>query len=358
MMQKDRDLSFDVFRGFAIIAVVALHAAYMEFFSDTVPKGQWNWNLSFLVTYCQLLTFSVPVFLFISGYWIATKPEIESWGDYKTFLINRLSRVLIPFFFWSVVLLGYAAIQEKRFNLNQILFNLVTGRAAAPYYPYYFILVLARLYVLTPLFQYVNSKQHGPTLIVVLNLIGLLALYLSRIGMISHIPITLPFYLWMIFYELGLLAGSRTDTDEVFLPKNLYFLILPGIFISLLISEMEGLTILSKFKDPFFAAAITRFSSFLYSVFVILCFLAFKKRISRWPDLLVTLGKYSFGIYLIQTPVLNQVAYLVRKSSAIHSFQSLYQLTVVLITISICFIIINVTRKLLPESFCYKILGF
>jgi probable poly-beta-1,6-N-acetyl-D-glucosamine export protein len=349
MMQKNRDLSFDVFRGVAIIAVVAIHAAYMEFSSDTVL----NWQL---VAYCQLLTFSVPAFLFISGYWISTKPIIESWEDYRTFLIKRLSRVLVPYFFWSIVLLWYVAIRDNKFDMYQIIFKLMTGRAAFPYYPYYFIIVIAQLYIITPILQNINRKSYGLISIIILNVLGLLVLYFSRLKLIGHHPITLPFYLWIIFYEIGLLVGRRTS--EVFPPKKIRSLILPGLLISILFSEIEGLTILSKVNDPFFASAITKYSSFLYSVFVILCFLVFKERISRWPELLVTLGRYSFGIYLIHTPVLNQVAYLVRKSSAIHSFQSLYQLTVVLITISICFVMINVTRKLLPESFCGKVLGF
>ncbi|MCJ7655830.1 MAG: acyltransferase, partial [Dehalococcoidia bacterium] len=101
-MQKDRDLSFDAFRGLAIIAVVAIHS--------WIYPTTGVWNLFFIVTYRQLLNFAVPAFIFISGYWISKKP-IKSLEDYKTFLIRRLPRVLIPYFFWSLILLGYEAIK-------------------------------------------------------------------------------------------------------------------------------------------------------------------------------------------------------------------------------------------------------
>ena len=92
-MQKERDSSFDAFRGLATIAVVSIHAAYLVLIDD---------ENQFLTAYSQLLFFAVPVFIFISGYWSAQKPT-GSLADYKTFLTKRLIRVLIPYLFWSFV---------------------------------------------------------------------------------------------------------------------------------------------------------------------------------------------------------------------------------------------------------------
>jgi len=352
-MQKDRDLSFDAFRGVAIIAVVAIHAAYQSFSIRFTPKGQWNFF--FLIAYCQLLNFCVPAFFFISGYWVSKKP-VESWQEYRIFLTGRLGRILVPYFFWSFVLLGYAAIKFHHIDIYQVIFKLMTGRAAEPYYIYYFMVVLAQLYVLTPLLLYLNRKPYGLVFIIVLNVISLLILYLSRMKIIWHHPVTLAFYLWIIFYEMGLLVGARAD--GAFPPKNLRSFILPGILISILVSEVEGFTILSKLNDQFFAASITKYSSFLYSVFIILCFLVLRERFRRWPAFLVTLGRYSFGIYLIHMIFLTRVTGYVQTIHPIYLFQPLHQFIVVSITLLICFILITVARKLLPESFCVKVLGF
>ena len=63
-MQKDRDTSFDAFRGIAIIAVTAIHAIDSDFSRRHSLTGEWNFF--FLVTYRQLLNFAVSVFIFIS----------------------------------------------------------------------------------------------------------------------------------------------------------------------------------------------------------------------------------------------------------------------------------------------------
>jgi peptidoglycan/LPS O-acetylase OafA/YrhL len=353
-MPEDREPSFDAFRGLAVIAVVATHAAFSGFSWKYSPTGRWN--LFFLVAYCQVLNFAVPAFVFMSGYWLSKKP-MKSLEDYKAFLTRRLSRVLIPYFFWSFILLGYAAVKTGDVNGYQIIFKLMTGRACYPYYPYYFILMIAQFYVITPVLHYINRKPYGLTLVLVLNILALSALYLSRLfKVIWHLPDVLPFYSWIIFYEIGLLTGGRDN--KTFVPKNTRLFILPAILFSLLISGVEGMAILSKYNNVFFAVSITRYSSFLYSACIILGFLFVRERFEHWPRLLVTIGKYSFGIFLIHMMVLNRVVNIVQKSNTIYSLQPLYQFIVVLITISICFALISITRKLLPQSFCSKILGF
>jgi surface polysaccharide O-acyltransferase-like enzyme len=352
-MTEDRDLSFDAFRGLAIIAVIAIHTIDTVFPWKSTAMG--GWSLFFVVTYRQLLNFAVPAFIFISGYWLSKKP-INSLEDYKVFLMKRFSRVLIPYFFWSVILLGYAAIREHKFDIYQMIFKLLTGRATTIYF---FIMVISQLYIITPLLHYINRKRYGLMLVLILNVISLLSAYLSRLYFNYWIPVSSAFYSWIIFYEIGLLVGS--SHYKVFAAKKVQLFILPAILVCLLISGLEASILLSKYDNlsaRYFAVAPVKYSSFLYSVCIIIAFLHIRKRLSPRPKFLAALGYYSFGIYLIHIPILNQVANLIQKSSTIYSFQSLYQLTVVLITIAICFILIDVARKLLPESFCRKVLGF
>ena len=65
-MQQDRDISFDAFRGIAIIAVVAIHAFDTDFWVRC--SQPFRWNCFPLIAYRQLLNFAVPAFIFISGY--------------------------------------------------------------------------------------------------------------------------------------------------------------------------------------------------------------------------------------------------------------------------------------------------
>lgn len=347
-MQKERDLSFDAFRGLAIIAVVAIHAT-----SSGYSCGYRN--LHFIVVYRQLLNFAVPAFLFISGYWLSRKP-IKSLEDYKSFLIRRLSRILIPYLFWSSILIGHALIKTHDISVHKIIFTLLIGGASDPYY---FIILLAQLYIMTPLLQYINRKSYGLVLVLTLNIISLLSLYILRLHFnwsITFYWYILPFYSWVIFYEAGLLVGGRDK--KIFIPKNAYLFILAAIFISLLISRLEGTILLLKYNNLRFAVTQVKYSSFLYSACIILGFLFVREHFRYWPKLLIAIGNYSFGIYLIHVIVLNKVVNIVQKSNTIYSLQPLYQPIVVLITILICFILISAARELLPKSFCRKVLGF
>jgi len=344
-------MSFDAFRGLAMIAVIAAHASGAAYSGEYSSTGKWNFF--FLLTYVQLLLFAVPALVFMSGYWSSKRP-IESLQDYRIFLIRKLSRILIPYLFWSFILLGYAAVRTQNIDVYKIALKLLTGRAC---YPYYFIIALVQLYIITPLLHYINRKQYGLILVLVFSVMSLLAVYLSRVyNIIWHLPIYLPFYSWIMFYEIGLLMGTRRNKATT--AKNINFYVLPALIISMLISEIEAIMLVFKYNNLYFAISPVKYSTFLYSICVIIAFVLVRERLKHWPRFLVTIGNYSFGIYLIHIPVLNQVAGFAQKSNVVFSFQPLYQFIVVALTLLTCLIIVGITRRLLPKPFCVKVLGF
>jgi surface polysaccharide O-acyltransferase-like enzyme len=339
-MQKDRDLSFDAFRGLAIIAVVVLHVIYLS--------GYWSSRFLF---YCQLSDFGVPAFIFISGYWAAKKP-VRSLQDYKTYLTQKLTRILIPYLFWSLLLLAYAAIRTGNVNVREIIFKLLTGKAI---FPYFFIILVAQFYVITPLLHYINRRPCGLILVLMVNVISLLLRYLSRLRFNFWFPSVSLFYSWIIFYEIGLLVGS-SDT-KIFAAKKGLLFILPASLVCLLISNLEGTIILSKYNDLDFAAHALKYSTLMYSACIIFSFLFVREYFHHWPKLLVTIGHYSFGIYLMHVPVLTCVVRVLEETK-IYLLPALYQIVVGLITISVCLALIVTIRMLLPKPFCRSVFGF
>jgi len=153
-----------------------------------------------------------------------------------------------------------------------------------------------------------------------------------------------------------LLMGNRNN--KIFASKNVRLFIVPAMLAFLLISELEAMIVLLKYNNLGFAISATKYSSFLYSLSVIFAFLLVRKTIKHWPKFLIALGNYSFGIYLIHMFILARIAGVVQKTNIIYSFQPLYQFIVVLVTVLISFALISITRKLLPKSFCSKVLGF
>ena len=80
---KTKSDLIQIFRAFAIIAVVMIH---------TTPMGKYQ-------VFCRpFINFSVATFLFISGY--LTKIDTNNWS---TFYRKRITRVLFPYIFWTII---------------------------------------------------------------------------------------------------------------------------------------------------------------------------------------------------------------------------------------------------------------
>jgi peptidoglycan/LPS O-acetylase OafA/YrhL len=135
-------------------------------------------------------------------------------------------------------------------------------------------------------------------------------------------------------------------------------LILPALVVCFLMSVLEGMVLLMKYDNLNFAISPTKYSSVLFSACVVLGFLSVREHLRRYPKFLVTLGNYSFGIYLVHMVILKPVADLLQRFDILYSLQPLYQLLLVLITLSICVLAISLSRRLFPKFFCSKILGF
>ena len=343
-------MSFDAFRGIAIIAVVGIHASA---FSLRQHSSTSEWNLP-VVAYQQLLNFAVPAFIFISGYWLSKKP-IESLEGYKEFLTRRLSRVLVPYFLWSFVYIAYGAVVTHKIDAGEILITLLTGRAPGVNY-YWFIVLIVQFYIITPFLQHLNRRRYGLLFVIILNVLALIFRYVSRLHLNWSIPSMGLFYSWLVFFQIGLLAG--TSDNITFNLRRLRFFIIPAIAVFLLASQLEAIILLSSYGDLYVAVSPVKFSSFFYSISLILGFLFVRERFENWPKLLTTIGRYSFGIYLVHISILKQAIKFFQNFSVINSFQPLYQLTLVVVTTAICLVLIGATRKLLPKTFCVKILGF
>ena len=145
--------------------------------------------------------------------------------------------------------------------------------------------------------------------------------------------------------------------NKIVISKKGLFYILTALLVFLVVSHLEAMFILSKYNDMNVAAHSLKYSSFLYSMCIIFGFVWLRNRLKHWPKLLTGIGSYSFGIYLIHVPVITRVVMLLEKT-AIYSFPMVYQIIVFLVVISLCCLLIGITRKLLPDAFCVKVLGF
>ena len=152
----------------AILGVVLNHSASWGFISMfwwtdrylpvSVPNFDQMGSFSYYALRFieQLVAYSVPAFLFVSGYFIAfavgRNNALEGWRVAKT----RIIFLLIPYLIWSLVMFAFDYIFGVRYSpLTYVKLQLIGG--AAP--PYYFIPLLIQLLILAPLFIFAARKN-------------------------------------------------------------------------------------------------------------------------------------------------------------------------------------------------------
>ena len=98
---------FDVLRGLAILGVVAIHSSGtgLRFSNDSV-------DFNFTVLWRNLLNFSAPMFVAISGYFLKTK-RIDSYQDYFSFIRAKIPKVYIPLIFLVCILVWFCRFCSK-----------------------------------------------------------------------------------------------------------------------------------------------------------------------------------------------------------------------------------------------------
>jgi peptidoglycan/LPS O-acetylase OafA/YrhL len=282
---------FDVLRGLAIICVIAIHSSGMGF---QFPDDSFNFNFTILSR--QFFNVSVPLFLAISGYFLAKK-NISNRYEYIDFLKKQIPRVYIPLFVWSLVwvVLGMLILNKPLFKE---MIKLVIFQSSGPYY---FIALLIQYYILFPILKPLANLR---------GLIISLCISLATVGIIFYIRnymgINLPLILYagnfpvfLVFFVLGLHLGSIEKinlSNKLLVSLMLFFYFLAVI---------ESYFLYSLFGNGGLAATAMKPSSFMFS----LCLIVFLFRnIDLFQSkILEYLGKISFGIYLIHVFMLSLI---------------------------------------------------
>ncbi|MEJ6979287.1 acyltransferase family protein [Pedobacter sp. P351] len=286
----------DNLRAFATISVILLHvSAPILYQYGTIPNRDW-WIGNFVDSSVR---FCVPVFLMLSGALILPKTY-----ELGVFFRKRISRIFLPFVFWSFIYILYNLISKKHgVNLNTvelIQYILIQFRKGASYHLWYIYMIIG-IYLFIPIISkwIVNStKKEISYYIVIWFIVILISLpFLTKIKP----EIDLRYFSGFLGYPiLGfLLATTRFPEKKIKLLS--FFLFLTGISITII-----GTYLLTKSNGRFYGG----FYSFLSpnvivastGVFLFLKHFNFK---NEWfTNLTKFISKYSYGIYLAHVFVL------------------------------------------------------
>lgn len=336
---KDRITYYDVLRAIAIIGIIAAHAAGIGYQFTTSNINFWG-----TVIWREITNFSVPLFIALSGFFLAKK-NVETPKEYRAFINKQLLRVLIPFISWSVIYTIISYIYDT--PIKTLLLRFFTFQATGAFY---FIILIIQLYLLLPILKKVATKKG----IIICTLISLLMCsifsYLRYFKSINPPPIIIggPFTTWIMFFVIGIYCGKTTINIS-----NITLILSAILF--LILSIFETYFIFSKTNDIYNAVTGVKISCFLYATSIIL--LLFKNANNKNYKILPYIGQVSFGIYLSHIIFLTFVSGILNKIAPIlNSYGLVKQLLLITFTTLSCLIFASIVRKI-NRKFATKYLG-
>ncbi|MGK6352534.1 acyltransferase [Parapedobacter sp. DT-150] len=342
---RERDYSFDVLRGIAILGVVFIHVTNI-----TYKDNLSGLNFYLCVALKQAVNFSVPLFLFISGFFMAKK-EVKDFNSYKRFLYKQLPRIFIPFLVWSSFYSVFNYYQNG--DILSVFINFITFQSTVPFY---FICLIIQYYILLPLIVYLGKSLKG----VMLSLI--VSLFCCQVVEILHykFSINLPlivyagnFLMWLVFPVLGIYFNKNTKSEYTKSEILLWVTV-----VLYLVQLLHTFWLANSYEEPKLAAAAGKISSFLYSISAILFLYSIKEKLNR-GIFMVKMGLASFGIFFSHMLVLMSIGVILNKIISLEVQQHVIIQVVETITIAIlCYLFGKVSVKILGKENAAKYLGF
>ena len=296
-------------RGVCILAVIMIHC----------PVGQNGLDQIVWLALRQLINFPVAIFIFMAGYFI--KPEKVN-ADY---IINRGG--------------GGDNVEWK-----SVLFDFLTGRAAAPLY---YILVLFQLTLLTPFIL----KKAGKKWLYLITPVYLCVIYIWTV--IAGAPPRLygtVFPAWLLFYLLGI--DCRAGRLERYVQKSSGVWVIVAVGIELL----ETIVLYVGGCSITLASSQLKFSSCLYAATILLCLKKNEDKVqcNTWIS---NIGDCSFGIFFLHCMVLWIVKKILSMVGIDHCWIAFWMLTFLLTTF-ISYTLVMLIRNKVGDMKKLRWIGF
>ncbi|HET7010130.1 MAG TPA: acyltransferase [Anaerolineales bacterium] len=209
---------FPALRGAAILLVVLNHAIVLSL--DSVRTGGFATPPSFerliLVALKSLGPIAVPVFLFLSGGFLAYALRDKPIGPAYRAVALGLRHILVPYVLWSLVF--YALI----FVLNRDVYTPVEyAKYLLVGYPFNFVPILIAFYAISPILVRWIGARPWPTLLAIgaYQIFSIAALQPDMLGVTFPawttyltIPgLRLTVAIWAIFFPLGMAFGLHAE---------------------------------------------------------------------------------------------------------------------------------------------------
>lgn len=334
-MERKREY-WQSIRGICILAVVLIHSL-----------GGFDYSVGYdteFIVLRQVINFAVATFVFMSGYFVPVEKICNKDFSYKEWILNRGGRLCVPFVIWSLLYSGISLVKDSHHGVSVnwlgYLYRFIVGKSATPFY---YIVVLIQLTVITPrLVNVVKESKIIKNLLWLITPCYLLYIYVWNLttGFSPRLYETL-LPAWFGFYYLGInvRCGLKLKCSRW------------KVLIAWAVSCVEALALRKLGMNVGFYTSQITFGSFLYSVAVIGWILKQSDTQHGSAKLLGEIGDCSYGIFYVHMAVLMGVGKFIQ-SSYWHLYWSLrFTLTSI-----ISFAIIFAGQKILKNQM--KLLRF
>ena len=290
----------------------------------TTPAGEMQ------VICKPFINFAVATFVFLSGY--LTKADNDNW---LAFYRRRITRVLVPYFIWTVI---YSIQDIQSEGLSVLVKNLLCANATTTLY---YIFVYIQFVLLTPLLGKLAKSRFRHLGWIIAPLSVVLFKYIPAFGDIhlgKHVELLWSDAClgWFTFYYLGLILGNKILSPKFNL-RNLVFL----YCMSLLLQMGEGYLWFTV--DPAGCGSQLKLTSILSSsIFMLIIYSVLSSNHGTKCRLLSTIGDYSFGIYLVHMMILKALEPMTLYSAIPYPVTSLI---ILIISFIFCNVFTAVTGK-------------
>jgi peptidoglycan/LPS O-acetylase OafA/YrhL len=348
--------------GLAILCVIVFHAAgwgYTAMFSwadrylpVTVPDYSQLGSpvYVFFRIIDQVVVFSIPAFLFVSGFFIAfSTPKTKPTVAWKT-VFTRIKLLAIPYLLWTAFALAVNVLQGRAYTPWEILRSILIG---STFPSYYFIPLLIQLYLVSPILVPL-ARKHWKILLILTGLLQLslhAAIYPVELGV--HSPfldfMANGFPKWFLlarlfWFSAGMVVGFHLSEFKPFIVK------MRPLWIALTLAtlvggyfEWEWITQLAG--GGWLAMRETVVDAF-YGGFVILSVLSLLDKKLPLTNTFDDLGGKSFGIYLVHSPTMEYFSRAVYHfAPGILAYQFLFMALVAIVGLGVPLLLMLIGRK-------------
>jgi surface polysaccharide O-acyltransferase-like enzyme len=160
---SDVSFSVDLIRVVAIMLVVLLHASneYYTAIQQSPLESALHWWTS--TTYKTVALPCVPLFVMLSGALLLQPSKVNE--PILVFLKKRARRIGFAFFFWGSIYLAWSFyLTGTPVTLYNVVLGFVFGLFTGPYYHFWFLYLIAGLYLITPILRAVVAFKDAKIL--------------------------------------------------------------------------------------------------------------------------------------------------------------------------------------------------